>query len=510
MVFAVVVFMATVFFPLQSSASSAPEVPNTSVGKLAQKLIAAINSDEPAAAEQFAAESITEEPWNQMTREKYRSMLSRLREQSGDLHVERIFMADDKNLRLLMASPKAGKKVGLEIVLPTKESTQACWLWIHHFPAQSPAPFPKQSIDEQEQVAAIVKHLDESAKLGIHSGAVLIAKGDTVLLDKAWGLAQSDTQILNLTKMQYGTASVGKMFTAVAIAQLHQEKKLEYTDTIAQHLPDYPNKAAAEKVQIRHLLAHTAGLGDPFDSPKLANSKSYKRQSEWFETFADKPLAFEPGKRHEYSNGGYLVLSAIVEKISGLTFAQYLKKNIFDPAGMHHTGRTTASEKLPVSVPHAVTVIEDPLGLKGPQPKAVEKQAEDGVGMGGWTSTTHDLFKFARAVRTNKLIDEAHTREITTGKVAFIPPPMDVKYCYGFYEMPIGQDRMVGHSGGGGDLGMGAELEILWNSEHTIVVLSNHGLEEARRTTHDIARFLAAQHPAKDVQGNAQSRNSRE
>src|SRR6185503_11656900 len=98
-----------------------------------------------------------------------------------------------------------------------------------------------------------------------------------------------------------------------------------------------------------------------------------------------------------------------------------------------------------------------------------------------------------RALRTNRLLDAATTADITAGKVAFMPPPMDVKYCYGFYEMPLGQDRMVGHSGGGGDSGVGAEVEILWNSEYTIVVLSNHGLEEARRTTHDIARFLVFQ-----------------
>jgi D-alanyl-D-alanine carboxypeptidase len=432
-----------------------------------------------------------------MTREKYRSMLGKLREQSGDLAVERIFMADEKNLQVLVGSEKAGKKVGLEIVIPEKESAQACWIWIHHFPGKGPAPLPKESLNESAQVEAIEKYLNESAKLGIHSGAVMVGRGDSVLLDKAWGFANSTTKVPNETKMQYGTASVGKMFTAVAIAQLHQAGKLDYADTISKFFPNYPNKEAAKKVQIRHLLAHTAGLGDPFDSPKLANSKNYKLQSDWFETFAEKPLAFEPGDHHEYSNGGFIVLAAIVEKISGVTFKEYLMKNVFGPAGMRQTGLTTASESLPVSVAHAVTVVEDPLGLRGPQPKASDKGAEDGVGMGGWTSTTGDLFRFARAVRSSKLVDEAHTREITTGKVAFIPPPMDVKYCYGFYEMPIGQDRMVGHSGGGGDLGMGAEVEMLWNSEHTIIVLSNHGLEEARRTAHDIARFLVFQreHP---------------
>lgn len=480
-------------FLVQTFAVPPADLPKTNVGKVAERFLAAINSADPSETDKFVDESITEIPSTQMTREKYHAMLRKLREQSGDLTVERIFMADEKNLRLLIASAKAGKKVGLEIVLPEETSTQASWLWIHHFPGKGPAPFPTETLAESAQIEALEKYLSESERLGIHSGAVLVARGDSVLLDKAWGFAHSTSKTPNLTKMQYGTASVGKMFTAVAISQLHQAGKLEYSDMIAQHLPDYPNKEAARKVQIRHLLAHTAGLGDPFDSPKLANSKSYKRQSDWFETFAEKPLAFEPGDHHEYSNGGYIVLAAIVEKLSGLSFTEYLKKNVFEPAGMRQTGLTTASEKLPVSVPHAVKIVDDPLGLKGPQPKASESVAEDGVGMGGWTSTTSDLFKFARALRSFKLLNEVNTREITTGKVAFIPPPMDVKYCYGFYEMPIGQERMVGHSGGGGDLGMGAEVEMLWNSEHTIIVLSNHGLEEARRTAHDIARFLVHQ-----------------
>jgi D-alanyl-D-alanine carboxypeptidase len=479
-------------FVSPADAEPAPALPRSSPGRIAEKFLGAINGPEPGATDRFVAEHITEEPLNRMTREKYRSLLRKLREQSGDLRVERVMMSDDRNLRLLIASAKAARKVGLEIVLPTKESSQACWLWVHHFPAKPPS-LPKQIMDEAAQIAAVKENLEERSKLGGHSGAVLIAKGDAVLLHKAWGLAHSISNAPNLTNMQYGTASVGKMFTAVAIAQLHQAGKIEYTDTIAQRLPDYPNREAACKVQVRHLLAHTGGLGDPFDSPKLARSRNYTRQSDWFETFADKPLAFEPGERHEYSNGGYIVLAAIIEKISGMTFSEYVRKNIFEPAGMRHTGLTTASSRLPVSVPHAVTVLEDPLGLKGPQPKSADKEPKDGAGMGGWTSTTDDLFKFARALRTNKLLDATTTADITSGKVAYIPPPMDVKYCYGFYEMPLGQDRMVGHSGGGGDSGVGAEVEILWNSEYTIVVLSNHGLEEARRTTHDIARFLVFQ-----------------
>ena len=123
--------------------------------------------------------------------------------------------------------------------------------------------------------------------------------------------------------------------------------------------------------------------------------------------------------------------------------------------------------------------------------------------------TTGRIFVSDRAhlvLPLHKLLDAAHTADITSGKVAFIPPPMNVKYCYGFYEMPLGQDRMVGHSGGGGDSGVGAEVEMLWNSEHAIVVLSNHGLEEARRTAHDIARFLVFQQEHRSDSGLTSAR----
>ena len=457
------------------------------------KLLEAVNEADAKAAERFAADYIIDEPWQMMTREKYRTMLTKLREQSGDLTVERVLMSDERNLRLMVSSARAAKRVGLEIVLPPHETNRAALVWIHHFPGKGPDPLPNGKLDESAQIAAIEKHFEESSKLGLHSGAVLIAKGDRILHHRAYGYAHSGTKAPNTLAMQYGTASVGKMFTSVAIAQLKQAGKLSYLDPISKFYPNYPNADAADKVRIRHLLEHSGGIADPFDSPKLTNSPHYQWQGDWFETFAEKPLAFEPGTRHEYSNGGYVVLAAIVEKISGQKFTEYLKKKIFEPAGMQHTGLTTAREKLPVSIPHAIEVATDPLGLNGAQPKKFMAAAEDGVGMGGWTSTTDDLFKFARALRTYKLLDETHTSEITTGKIKFLPPPMNVKYGYGFYEMPFSGDRMVGHSGGGGDLGVGAEVEMLWNADYTIIILSNTGLEEARRNTHVVARFLASQ-----------------
>src|SRR6186713_2739460 len=149
-------------FLTQTFAAAPPELPKTTVGNIAEKFLAAVNSADPSETDKFVDETITEVPSNQMTREKYRQMFRKLREQSGDLTVERIFMADKMNLRVLIASAKAEKKVGLEIVLPEANSTQACWLWIHHFPGKGPAPFPTESLGESAQIEALEKYLSES------------------------------------------------------------------------------------------------------------------------------------------------------------------------------------------------------------------------------------------------------------------------------------------------------------------------------------------------------------
>jgi CubicO group peptidase (beta-lactamase class C family) len=282
------------------------------------------------------------------------------------------------------------------------------------------------------------------------------------------------------------------MFTAVAIAQLVEAGKLKFSDTLGSVLPDYPNREAATNVTIHHLLTHSAGVGDPFESPNHKSGFTARRQSDWFPLFALEPLKFKPGTRHDYSNGGYVVLAAIIEKLSGQSFADYLCEHIFQPAGMRQTGcLAEPSDATSIAAPHQRLMLQDPLGIEPRRVKGTPGFKRDAAGMGGWQTTTDDLFRFARALRTNAFLSAAMTAQVTTGKVSVFGER--VKYGYGFYDMEAKGDRMIGHSGGGGDLAVAGEVEMLWDSGYTVVILSNYDLEETRRLAFDILRFLRGQ-----------------
>ena len=161
---------------------SSTALPETPPGRIAAKLFQAVNGGESNAPVRFATECIIEEPWQMMTREKYEAMIAKLREQSGDLRVERVMMSDERNLRVMIGSAKAGKKVGLEIVLPPHETNRAALVWVHYFPGKHPAPLPQGALDEAAQIAALDRYLENGAQIALHSGSVLVAQGDRILL----------------------------------------------------------------------------------------------------------------------------------------------------------------------------------------------------------------------------------------------------------------------------------------------------------------------------------------
>ena len=163
------------------------------------------------------------------------------------------------------------------------------------------------------------------------------AKDGKVIFKKAWGKADHVSGALNRIDTKFNLASAGKMFTGVAVLQLVEAKKLALDDTVGQHLPDYANKDVREQVTIRHLLTHTSGLGEMFNA--LKNERERLRSVKAFvRLFENDSLRFKPGSRWSYSNAGYCLLGAIVEKVSGENYYDYLDKHVFGPAGMRNTG----------------------------------------------------------------------------------------------------------------------------------------------------------------------------
>ena len=170
------------------------------------------------------------------------------------------------------------------------------------------------------------------------SGAVIVALNGEPLLEKAYGLADRSTNTPNQVDTKFNLGSMNKMFTAVSILQLVEQDRLSLDNTIMDILPDYPNSTVAGAVTIEQLLTHTSGMGDCFTGEFFTTpAEQLKTVDGYLPLFVNQPLQFAPGTQYSYSNAGYIVLGLIIEKITGQSYFDYVRENIYLPAGMVNT-----------------------------------------------------------------------------------------------------------------------------------------------------------------------------
>lgn len=303
------------------------------------------------------------------------------------------------------------------------------------------------------------------------SGVVLVAKDGETLFEQAYGLANQETQIPNQIDTRFSFASVGKMFTAVAVAQLVEKGKLAYTDPISRYLPQYP-AAVARQVTIEQLLTHRSGIPDFFaDWARFQEVKaSTNPQRDYLPLFMNEPLDFTPGERFAYSNSNYLLLGAIIEQVSGLTYETYLQTHIFAPADMTATSLAAAgiAERL-LAQPY--TELDADLQLvDGPRQLATTFQGAVGSAAGGGYTTVGDLLRFDQALRAHQLLSADATAALLTARVDYERP--GYRYAYGFIVREQGGEHFVGHSGG--SHGVDAQFEMDRSHGYTVILLANY------------------------------------
>jgi CubicO group peptidase (beta-lactamase class C family) len=300
------------------------------------------------------------------------------------------------------------------------------------------------------------------------SGVVLVAKDGVTIASKAAGIANKATNAPIDLNTKFNLGSMNKMFTAVAVAQLAQAGKLSFTDTVGKHLPDYPNKEVAGKVTIHHLLTHTSGMG-------MYWGEKFKEQREKLLTvaahlplFAGDPLTFVPGEKFQYSNAGYMLLGAIIEKVSGQDYHSYVQEHIYKPAGMNDTGFYESGQEISNLAVGYTKMSPDGQPQEEVRDNNSMREIKGGPAGGGF-STAPDLVKFHQALFGYKLLDKAHTELVTTGKVEGARGMG--KYGYGFGDNNSGGKHSVGHNGG--FPGIAANLEMFPETGYTAVELMN-------------------------------------
>jgi CubicO group peptidase (beta-lactamase class C family) len=311
-------------------------------------------------------------------------------------------------------------------------------------------------------VERIGVRLDRFAADGGISGTVLVGVDGRIELTRAYGLANRSTRTRNRIDTRFNLASANKMFTSVSIAQLVQAGKLRYRDTIGRYVPELPPEIG-DRVTIAQLLTHTGATGDFFRHPDYERLEPTLTTLEaYLPLIVDVPLEGKPGGPFRYSNSGFILLGLAVERASGLDYYAYIRRNILRRAGMTGTG-CFAKNRLP---PNTATGYERGLGAN------TALLPPRGTSAGGCYSTAPDLFRFAQALFSYRLVSRELTRTITAPKVR---DPVGGWYAYGFIVTPgkAGGPPTVWHSGG--FPGVGSVVAMNPGLGYVVVILCNTG-----------------------------------
>ncbi|MCX2453720.1 serine hydrolase [Pedobacter sp. PLR] len=336
--------------------------------------------------------------------------------------------------------------------------------------------YSQDPVKKVSNVEALVADLDQTlkrlAQKDAFSGAVLLAKGDRILYESATGSAIKEEGVRNTLTTKFNLGSMNKMFTAVGIMQLVEQGKLNLNDPVAKFLDStWLPAALADQIKVSHLLNHSAGVGDFFTEKFLEAPVAQFRTLEDYKPYVKvNKLEFEPGTSWAYSNSGMLLLGAIIEKVSGQNYFDYVQENIYKVAGMEASALRTFGGKEPGEAnPDGGTKTKQAVGylpkIDGSYEAVSNSAFTTCSPAGGGYSTVADLHKFGVALLSGKLLTDS-------SKHKMFKDELGKSYGYGFQLSGSTEKQVVGH--GGGAPGVNAVTYIFPDSEYIIVVLSNY------------------------------------
>jgi len=303
-------------------------------------------------------------------------------------------------------------------------------------------------------------------------GSVLIARSGRVLVEKGYGMADLELDVPNTPQTKFRLGSITKQFTAAAILQLEEQGKLSVNDPISKYFVESP--AAWKDITIHHLLTHTSGIPNYTDFPGFMANETRKPLTVplLIGLFESKPLDFEPGAKWKYSNSAYELLGYVIEKLSGVSYEDYLKQHIFDPLEMRSTGYD-----------HAAPVIRNRASgyavKNGQFENAPFLDMSIPYSAGALYSTVDDLYRWDRALYTEKVLGRKAIEKMYT--------PFKNNYAYG-WDVRETPRRQYAH--GGGIFGFSTFIIRYPADDALIVVLSNIQEAPAGKIAADLSAIL--------------------
>jgi D-alanyl-D-alanine carboxypeptidase len=466
--------------PARAGQAAQPAFPASPAGKAAQAFLEAFNAGEAAGLERFFAAHVDAEAAKRVPPADRVARLMDLRRELGRAELKRVDAVPPNAVALILAGEK-GRLIKLSLEFGPAPQGYLQGIGVDDAdPSDLAGPPPPMT--GAAALAAIEEELAKRTAADRFSGVVLISRSGMPLYLKAWGQASREFGAPNRTDTKFNLGSINKIITKTAVAQLLEKGRLSLDDTLGKLLSDYPNKDAAAKVTLRQIVAMRSGIGDFFGEKFNKTPKdAFRRNADFLPMFAAEPLAFEPGTQNRYSNGGYVVLGEIVARAAGLDYHDYVRRNIYGPAGMASSDSYEADAVVP-NLAEGYTRNWDENDHAGePLRKNIYTRPARGSAAGGGYTTAEDLLRFVEALRSNRLLSAPYAEWVFGG-----PEP-----AAGAPEAPRkGGGGGMGYAGGAP--GINAALEFGGPSEPVIIVLANLDPPAAVDAAKMIRRFLAA------------------
>ena len=294
------------------------------------------------------------------------------------------------------------------------------------------------------------------AKLHKFNGAALVAKNGVILLNKGYGYRNAENKVANNEQTIFQLGSVTKQFTSAVILKLQEEKKLSVSDKLSKYFPDYPK---GDSITIEHLLTHTSGIYNYTNDANFMTNEITKPASreKIMALFRDKPLDFSPGTSWNYSNSGYSLLGYIIEAVTKKPYYQAVRKYIFTPLHMTHSGFDFTHLKKNEKAT-GYFILNEKIAKTAP---VVDSSVS--FSAGAIYSTVGDLYLWHKALQKNTVLSKAQQEKAYT--------PVKNKYGYGWGIDSIEGKRSVSH--GGGIHGFITEISRVPEDDVCVILLSN-------------------------------------
>ncbi|MCU0435408.1 MAG: beta-lactamase family protein [Bacteroidia bacterium] len=352
----------------------------------------------------------------------------------------------------------------------------ACFSLLLLFVTCKPVQHTKGTASDSEIDALIAKEFNDKTGPG---GVFLVAQHGKPVYLKAFGKANIELEVDMTTDKVFQIGSMTKQFTAVAVLMLEEQGKLLVNDQVSKFIPDYPS---GDKIKLHHLLTHTSGIKD-FTKMKILSEISRKEMTpaELVDVFKNEPVDFQPGEKYDYNNSGYVLLGYIIEKVSEMSYRDFIQKNIFDKAGMTHSGYAT----------DRMIVKNRAYGYQEKETGYVNKTSISysiPFASGALMSTAEDMLKWQNALNTHLLLKpETSAKAFSKYK---LNSGEESNYGYGWRMIELNSVPAREH--GGSIFGYKSMGVYIPGKDIYVLGFSNCDCNSPTQTVKDIASLVAA------------------